>query len=278
MPKQLIVNADDFGRHTLINRAVEQGVARGLIRSATVMVTGAAFAEAVELARRTPALGMGIHFTLVNARPVLPAAEIPSLVDPATGELYPDHGAFVKRFLTGKIRLQDVKRECTAQLDRFLDMGLVPTHADSHQHMHVLPGIIDIILDLCLDHGIPAVRIPSIPVSLLATRPSNLGEQVGRTGLHVLAERARKKARALGIQAPGHFGLVNKFWTQFKIFLDSQSVNFGHQFHSLDKGVKLIRYHSCSDSYCPNPLFQDGTFPGTALALNSQGSKRAVLH
>ena len=170
------------------------------------MVTGAAFAEAVELARRTPALGMGIHFTLVNARPVLPAAEIPSLVDPATGELYPDHGAFVKRFLTGKIRLQDVKRECTAQLDRFLDTGLVPTHADSHQHMHVLPGIIDIILDLCLDHGIPAVRIPSIPVSLLATRPSNLGEQVGRTGLHVLAERARKKARALGIQAPGHFG------------------------------------------------------------------------
>ena len=71
MPKQLIVNADDFGRHTLINRAVEQGVARGLIRSATVMVTGAAFAEAVELAHRTPALGMGIHFTLVNARPVL---------------------------------------------------------------------------------------------------------------------------------------------------------------------------------------------------------------
>ena len=158
------------------------------------------------LARRTPALGLGIHFTLVNAKSVLPASDIPSLVDPATGELYPDHGAFVKRFLTGKIRLQDVQRECTAQLDRFLDTGLVPTHADSHQHMHVLPGIIDIILDLCLDHGIPAVRIPAIPVSLLATRPSNLGEQVGRTGLHVLAERARKKAHAQGIRTPDHFG------------------------------------------------------------------------
>ena len=119
MSKQLIVNADDFGRHILINRAVERGMAQGLIRSATVMVTGAAFEEAVALARRTPALGLGIHFTLVNAKPVLPASDIPSLVDPATGELYPDHGAFVKRFLTGKIRLQDVQRECTAQLDRF---------------------------------------------------------------------------------------------------------------------------------------------------------------
>lgn len=206
MSKQLIINADDFGRHPLIDRAVAQGVEQGLIRSATVMVTGPAFADATALARRMPGLGMGIHFTLVNAKPVLPPAEIPSLVDPRTEELVPDHGAFVKRFLQGKIRLQDVRRECTAQLDRFLDTGLVPTHADSHQHMHVLPGIIDVILDLCLDHGIPALRIPAIPVSLGATRLSNLGEQVGRMGLHVLAERARKKAQAAGIRTPDHFG------------------------------------------------------------------------
>lgn len=206
LAKQLIVNADDFGRHVLINRAVALGVEKGLIRSATVMVTGAAFEDAVELARRTPALGMGIHFTLVNARPVLPPSQIPSLIDPATKELWPDHGVFVKRFLSGKIRIGDVARECQAQLDTFLDTGLVPTHADSHQHMHVLPGIIDVIIGLCLDHGIPAVRIPAIPVSFFATRPNNLGEQVGRLGLHVLAERARSKIQAAGLRAPEHFG------------------------------------------------------------------------
>lgn len=206
LAKQLIVNADDFGRHVLIDRAVELGVERGLIRSATVMVTGAAFEDAVALARRTPALGMGIHFTLVNARPVLSPDQIPSLIDPATGELWPDHGVFVKRFLSGKIKLPEVAKECCAQLDAFLSTGLVPTHADSHQHMHVLPGIIDIVIDFCLDHGIPAVRIPAIPVSLLATRPDNLGEQVGRLGLHVLAERARRKAVAAGLRAPEHFG------------------------------------------------------------------------
>lgn len=206
MSKQLIVNADDFGRHVLIDRAVEMGVQRGLIRSATVMVTGTAFDDAVALARRTPALGMGIHFTLVNARPVLPPDLIPSLIDPATGELWPDHGVFVKRFLSGKIKLPEVAKECRAQLDTFLSTGLVPTHADSHQHMHVLPGIIDIIIDFCLDHGIPAMRIPAIPVSLFATRPGNLGEQVGRMGLHVLSERARRKAVAAGLRVPEHFG------------------------------------------------------------------------
>lgn len=206
LSKQLIVNADDFGRHVLIDRAVELGVQQGLIRSATVMVTGAAFEDAIALARRTPALGLGLHVTLVNARPVLPKEQIPSLIDPATGELWPDHGVFVKRFLAGKIKLPEVAKECRAQLDVFLSTGLVPTHLDSHQHMHVLPGIIDIVIDLCLDHGIPAVRIPAIPVSLFATRLTNLGEQVGRTGLHVLAERARRKALAAGLRAPDHFG------------------------------------------------------------------------
>ena len=44
--KQIILNADDFGRHTLINRAVERGVADGVLRSATLMPGGVAFDDA----------------------------------------------------------------------------------------------------------------------------------------------------------------------------------------------------------------------------------------
>ncbi len=204
--KILLVNADDFGRHELINKAVEEGLLHGMIRSATVMVTARAFDGAVELARKYPQLSMGIHFTLVDGRPVLPPDQIPSLVQAGTGVFYPDHGAFVKHFLKGRVRLSEVRAECEAQLEKFLQTGLVPTHADSHQHMHVLPGIIDVVLDLCVRAGIPAVRIPAIPVDLLDTRPANLGEQVGRAGLHILAERARRKAERRGLGAPDHFG------------------------------------------------------------------------
>ena len=206
MTKKLIVNADDFGRHSYINAAVRQGVEQGLIRSATVMVTGEAFQEAVDIAKTHPELGLGIHFTLVNGKPVLPIREIPSLIDPKTGEFFPSHKEFVKQYLSGKVRRSDVKKECKAQLEAFLATGLRPTHADSHQHMHVLPGIIDIILSLCEGCGVKRVRIPAIPVSLLATRKSNLGEQVGRMGLHLLAERARSKAKARGFLTPDYFG------------------------------------------------------------------------
>lgn len=206
MSKQLILNADDFGRHSLINRAVAQGVEQGMLRSATAMVMGEAFEEAVAIAKAYPQLGVGIHFTLVNGRPVLPKEEIPSLIDPATREFYPNHGAFVKRFLSGKVHLEEVRKECEAQIEKFLSYGIVPTHGDSHQHMHVLPGIIDIVLDILRSHSINRLRIPAIPVSLAATHFSNLGDQVGRTGLHVLAERARKKAKAMGFAVPDHFG------------------------------------------------------------------------
>lgn len=204
--KLIIVNADDFGRHTLINRAVERGVADGVLRSATLMPGGAAFDDAAELAARSPALGVGIHLTLVNGQPVLPPAEIPSLVT-ETGVFVDDHTAFAVRLLRGAVRLDDVRAELAAQLRRIEAAGIHPTHADSHQHMHVLPGVLDIVLDLCAAAQIPAMRAPRAP--LFAGNFGGIGQLIGRTGLAVLARRAAAKARRRGIRTPDHFaGIV----------------------------------------------------------------------
>lgn len=204
--KQIILNADDFGRHTLINRAVEEGVARGILRSATIMPGGAAFDDAAALARRTPALGVGIHLTLVNGNPVLPPSEIPSLVTEAGG-FVDDHTALTVRVLRGSVNLAEVRAELAAQLRRVEAAGIHPTHADSHQHMHVLPGVIDIVLDLCSEAQIPAMRAPRAP--LFAGNFGGIGQLIGRAGLSVLAHRAAAKARRRGIRTPDHFaGIV----------------------------------------------------------------------
>ena len=204
--KQIILNADDFGRHTLINRAVERGVQDGILRSATIMPGGAAFDDAAALARRTPELSVGIHLTLVNGNPVLPPAEIPTLVTEA-GVFVDDHTAFAVRLLRGAVNLSEVRAELAAQLRRVEAAGIHPTHADSHQHMHVLPGVIDIALDLCSEAQIPAMRAPRAP--LFAGNFGGIGQLIGRAGLAVLARRAAAKARARGIRVPDHFaGIV----------------------------------------------------------------------
>lgn len=204
--RQIIVNADDFGRHKDINRAVEAGVREGVLRSATIMPGGAAFDDAAAFAARCPELGVGIHLTLVNGNPVLPPAEIPSLVT-KRGVFVDDHTAFAMRLLRGAVNLDEVRAELAAQLRCVENAGIRPTHADSHQHMHVLPGVIDIVLDLCRDAGIPAMRAPY--ATLFAGKFGGIRQLIGRTGLAVLARRAAAKAKQRGIRTPDHFaGIV----------------------------------------------------------------------
>ena len=102
--KRLIVNADDFGLHPAVNRAVVKGCEEGCIRSTSLIASGRAAEEAAELARICPMLGVGVHLTLVAERPVLPPEKIPSLVGP-DGKLLPDHVAFIKRYIAGGIRM-----------------------------------------------------------------------------------------------------------------------------------------------------------------------------
>ena len=204
--RYIIINADDFGRHAAINRAVEEGLVHGCLRSATVMPGGAAFAGAIDIARRHEELGLGVHFTLVDGHPILPPEEIPSLVG-SEGDFLPDHTALLKRYLKGSINLEEVRRELAAQLQKVEATGIPISHVDSHQHMHTLPGIIDIVLDLAARAGIRAVRTPRTP--LFAGAFGGLGQLVGRLGLSTLARLAACKAHRRGLLTPDNFaGIV----------------------------------------------------------------------
>lgn len=204
--RYIIINADDFGRHAEINRAVEEGLVHGCLRSATVMPGGAAFAGAIDIARRHEELGLGVHFTLVDGHPILPPEEIPSLVG-SEGDFLPDHTALLKRYLKGGVNLEEVRRELAAQLQKIEATGVSLSHVDSHQHMHTLPGIIDIVLDLAARAGIRAVRTPRTP--LFAGAFGGLGQLVGRLGLSTLARLAACKAHRRGLLTPDHFaGIV----------------------------------------------------------------------
>ena len=204
--RYIIINADDFGRHAEINRAVEEGLVHGCLRSATVMPGGAAFAGAIDIARRHEELGLGVHFTLVDGHPILPPEEIPSLVG-SEGDFLPDHTALLKRYLKGSTNLEEVRRELAAQLQKVEATGIPISHVDSHQHMHTLPGIIDIVLDLAARAGIRAVRTPRTP--LFAGAFGGLGQLVGRLGLSTLARLAACKAHRRGLLTPDNFaGIV----------------------------------------------------------------------
>ena len=203
---QILVNADDFGRHVLINQAVAKGVEQGCLRSATLMPGGKAFSDAVDVAKAHPALGVGVHLTLVNGFPVCDPKDIPSLVT-EEGVFYDDYIHFVKRFMTGKVSMADVRRELMAQAAKMEKTGLSLTHVDSHQHMHMLPGIIDVALDVAESLHLDALRISHTP--LFTGFSGSLGQLIGRIGLSTLAEMAGWRAKGRHFRMPDHFaGIV----------------------------------------------------------------------
>src|SRR5271154_2947266 len=81
--KHLIITADDFGAAAAVNDAVEETHRNGILTAASLMVSGAAASDAVARARKMPSLRVGLHLALVDARPVLPPASVPGLVDGA---------------------------------------------------------------------------------------------------------------------------------------------------------------------------------------------------
>src|SRR5947208_16535541 len=58
----LIVNADDFGASAGVNRGIVDCHTRGVLTSASLMVTGRAAREAAAMSRDHPALGVGLHW------------------------------------------------------------------------------------------------------------------------------------------------------------------------------------------------------------------------
>lgn len=160
---RLIVNADDFGLTSGVNRAIVELHRSGVLTSATLMARAAATEEAVEAAKTTPMLGVGCHVVLVDGEPVQPPARIPTLADAATGRLRPTLGTFLKALYRGKIDPSDIESEARAQIESLQARGVRLTHIDTHKHTHMFPRVLRPVLRAARSCGIRAVRNPFEP-------------------------------------------------------------------------------------------------------------------
>jgi hopanoid biosynthesis associated protein HpnK len=207
--KTLIVTADDFGLSLPVNEAVEEASKRGILTAASLMVGAPAWEDAVRRARDLPMLGVGLHLTLVNGRPVLPPERIPGLIG-ADGRFFNDPARFgFQLFFSPELRRQ-AKDELAAQFARFGETGLTLDHVNGHQHFHMHPVVAEAIAELAPAFGHPPVRIPVEPfkASYAATgdrRLSRLAAYLCNVGL---TRSMRRRLAAAGLAQNDHvFGL-----------------------------------------------------------------------
>ncbi len=202
--KKLIINADDFGLHPSINEGIIKGYREGMITSTSIMPSTPYFEDAVKLAKENPSLGIGVHLTLVGGVKPVCTKDINSLIN-ADGVFAEDYTVFAKKWYTGSIKKKEIEIELSAQIERVLSAGIVPTHIDSHQHMHVLPGIAGIVVRLCQKYNINKIRMPGENISWSGGFSAGIGRKIGRDGLSFCTALAKAKANNAELKYPQYF-------------------------------------------------------------------------
>jgi hopanoid biosynthesis associated protein HpnK len=202
--KRLIVSADDFGLTSGVNRGILRAFQDGIVTSASLLVTGIAFEEAVALAQQNPELDVGLHLALVEERAVLGREVLPTLVD-ETGRLPRTSAEFFRRAFLGRINWDEVKREIAAQIARFQETGLRLSHIDSHQHLHMFPPVFPIVRRLA--SGMDKVWIRNSAGQWRKSPGIRMGRWIQQLSLNLACLSARGLYAAPLLQMPdGMYG------------------------------------------------------------------------
>jgi len=196
---RLILNADDLGLSPQVNAAIEQAHRFGALTAASLMVGEAAAAEGVAVARRNPALAVGLHLTLTDGTPCLPPERIPALVGP-DGRFRDDMAGLGLVLAVSAAARAQLRAEVAAQIAAFRATGLACDHLNAHKHYHLHPVIAAVAFAAAAAAGIRCVRIPAEPAALV--RAVEPGAPAQPRAMAPLLAWLRRLAARHGLRAP----------------------------------------------------------------------------
>jgi chitin disaccharide deacetylase len=235
--KRAIFSADDFGLTVAVNEAVERAHRDGILDQASLMVAGAAAADAVRRARTLPSLRIGLHLVVIEGQAVSPPSVIPDLVD-ETGWFASDQARLGFRYFFRPAARRQLAHEIRAQFAAFAATGLTLDHANAHKHMHLHPTVGRMMISIGREFGLRSVRVPAEPPAVLGGLGTRAG--IGDRTLYLWTRLLRAQVRAAGMNSPDHcFGLA---WSGH---MTRERVHrlIGH----LPDGVSEIYFHPASE-------------------------------
>ena len=157
--KLLIIHADDLGVAHSQNIASFLAMKTGPVNSASIMMPCPWVTEVAEFAQKNPSADLGLHLTMTNEwkhmnwGPVASKDKVPSLIN-EFGFLYDNCLSFGQ-----KAKVEEAEIELRAQIDQAIEMGIRPTHLDTHMGCLVFnsPELFEVYLKLGREYKIPVM-------------------------------------------------------------------------------------------------------------------------
>ena len=196
MSHKLFIVADDLGLHKSVNDGIVFLLKEKKIDGASLMANGEAFEDAVDQCRNNGIKNIGIHLNLVEQKSVVSGK--PMLAN---------HRIFFIKYILGLVSKNYIRKELKAQIERIVQAGIKPEFLNGNQHLHLLPGIMDIVIELAKEHRIKYIRTVTEPAYL---NNGKIFRQAQLLFLNFLSRLAKGKIRKAGLQCNDYFvGFIN---------------------------------------------------------------------
>ena len=157
MMVKVIINADDLGKNSNVNKAIAKAFSDGVISSATIMANSDTWDEVHQIINQNPHASFGVHLNLTEGKAL---TESPVLVQSG---IVDENNCFTKNVRNLSVYtpeiLQAVKDEWLSQLRKVIEIeGIKVSHVDGHHHIHTFYPFIGILKECLQEFGINKVR------------------------------------------------------------------------------------------------------------------------
>ena len=233
--KTLIINADDLGLSKDINEAARKCYLQNVITGVSLLACGDGFSDAVSMLKDIGKTEVGVHLVLTGRfSPCTRDFSVISSLVPG-GKFPGGYQNLASRYFTGKISSKEVYAEFGAQIKKVREAGLKVTHLDSHEHIHVLPDILEVVVNLAVEMGVPYVRLPREDTCVIK-KSFSARDLIRHAGLKAFAAQAERVMTIAGVQHN------DVFWGHFHSGRIDDGI-LGFMIRNLAEGVNELAVH-----------------------------------
>ena len=242
--KSVIITADDYGMCKSVNRAIEACVEKRVVLSTNVMANMDCAFEAAELKRKYPYLSVGIHYNFTVGKPLSPLDKVRHLVN--------DDGNFLSykeirdRCKAKTYDFGEVAIEMKNQYEHYREICGEPDYWNTHENVHVYPGLYQLFRDESLKFNIRKMRSHQrifVPASD-GKSDKSIKWIIAEPIKEIMLNLWQKKSKKLGVSAPD--GIMVRMNEDDKLKID---YIFGHIKWKNQNKVE-IAIHPAMDGNC----------------------------